>query len=184
MKITSTVLPGVLIIEPLIWEDDRGFFMEVFNSESFANVGLPANFRQDNFSRSVHGVLRGLHYQLLRPQGKLVSVLRGEVYDVVVDIRLGSPTFGRWFGKRLSGERQEFVWIPPGFAHGFCVLSEYADFSYKCTDTYQPNDDHGVIWCDQNLKIDWPVADPILSKKDRLYAPLDHSRTDLPQFTG
>lgn len=182
MKITPTNLPGVLILEPRVWDDGRGFFLETFNAERFASVGLPTHFPQDNFSRSVRGTLRGLHYQLRRPQGKLISVLSGHVYDVVVDIRRGSPTFGRWFGKHLTAEQREFIWIPPGLAHGFCVLSEFADFSYKCTDTYQPNDDHGVIWSDPGLGIDWPVSEPILSDKDQRYAPLSAARSDLPLF--
>lgn len=180
MNVTPTPLPGVLIIEPRQFCDERGFFMETFNARRFAAAGLPHEFPQDNFSHSAHGVLRGLHYQLRRPQGKLVHALHGEIYDVVVDIRRGSPTFGQWFGKRLSHRHREFLWIPPGFAHGFCVLSETADVVYKVTDVYEPDDDHGVLWSDPTLAIDWPTRSPILSPKDQRYGPLDPSRPDLP----
>src|SRR5688500_120569 len=130
MKVLETSLPGVLLVEPRVFRDDRGFFLESYNAERFAELGLPSTFRQDNHSHSVAGVLRGLHYQLRRPQGKLVSVIRGEVFDVAVDIRRGSPTFGKWFGTTLTEAEPRYLWIPPGFAHGFCTLSETADFVY------------------------------------------------------
>lgn len=182
MKIQQTSLPGVLVIEPRVFTDERGFFLETFNAERFAQHGLPSVFVQDNLSRSRAGVLRGLHYQLRRPQGKLVTVVTGEVFDVALDIRRGSPTFGRWYGRRLSGERPEFMWIPPGFAHGFCVLSPSADFLYKCTDVYVPTDDHGIVWNDPAVGIEWPTEAPRLSQKDSSLAVLDPSREDLPVY--
>lgn len=183
MKVTETTLPGVLHIEPRIFRDDRGFFLESFNTERFAAHGLPASFAQDNHSRSQGRVLRGLHYQLRRPQGKLVGAVRGRIFDVAVDIRVGSPTFGRWTGMMLDGESPSYLWIPPGFAHGFCACSDTVDVVYKCTDVYVPDDEHGVLWSDPAIGIEWPVADPILSPKDQRYAPLDPARTDLPRFT-
>ena len=182
MKVTPTSLPDVLLIEPRVFADERGFFYESFNAPRFAQHGLPTEWRQDNHSRSREGVLRGLHYQLRRPQGKLVTCIRGEVFDVAVDIRRGSPTFGTWTGVHLSGDKPQHLWIPPGFAHGFCVLSDVADFVYKCTDVYQGDDDRGVLWSDPGIGIDWPVADPALSEKDKRYLPLDASRADLPRY--
>ena len=167
MNVVETPLPGVLLLEPRVFGDDRGFFLETFNAARFAERGLPTTFVQDNHSRSAHGVLRGLHYQRRAPQGKLVSVVRGEVFDVAVDIRRGSQSYGRWFGMRLSEERRQLLWIPPGFAHGFCVLSERADFLYKCTTLYDAADDRGIRWDDPALGIAWPVSDPVLSAKDR-----------------
>ena len=184
MKVIATSLPGVCIIETRVFRDARGLFLETFNAERFAEHGLPATFRQDNHSRSARGVLRGLHYQLHRPQGKLVGVVQGEVFDVAVDIRRGSPTFGRWFGTVLSADSPRYVWIPPGFAHGFCVLSETADFVYKCTDVYAPDDDRGVLWSDREVAISWPLTDPTLSEKDRQLAPLSLDRDDLPGYTA
>lgn len=183
MKVHETSLPGVLLIEPRVFRDDRGFFLESFRDERFAEHGLPTHFRQDNHSRSSRGVLRGLHYQLTRPQGKLVTAIRGELFDVAVDIRVGSPTFGQWFGCTLSGDDPRYLWIPPGFAHGFCVLSDVADFTYKCTDVYVPSDEGGVMWDDPAVGIEWPIAAPLLSPKDERYAPLSASRADLPRFT-
>ena len=184
MKIIETPLPGVRIIEPRIFRDDRGFFLESYNADRFAAHGLPAEFRQDNHSHSRRGVIRGLHYQLRRPQGKLVSVVRGEVFDVAVDIRRGSPTFGRWFGTVLTEQEPRYLWIPPGFAHGFCTLSESADFVYKCTDVYTADDDRGVLWSDPGIGIEWPCADPVISSRDRQLEPLSLSRTDLPEYTS
>jgi dTDP-4-dehydrorhamnose 3,5-epimerase len=174
----------VLLIEPRVFEDDRGFFLESFNAGRFSEHGLPNVFPQENHSRSRRGVLRGLHYQLRRPQGKLVTVVRGEVFDVAVDIRRGSPCFGRWFATTLSGEQPRFLWIPPGFAHGYCVLSDSADFLYKCTETYAPDDDHGVLWSDRSVGIKWPVQQPFLSARDANLSPLSASRDDLPEFTA
>ena len=167
MKVRETPLPGVLIVEPKVFGDERGFFLETFNAARFAEHGLPTAFVQDNHSRSARGVLRGLHYQRRNPQGKLVSVVRGEVFDVAVDIRKGSPTFGRWFGETLRESEHRAIWIPPGFAHGFCVLSESADFLYKCTTLYDAADDRGIRWDDPALGIAWPLAEPTLSVKDR-----------------
>lgn len=166
VQIADTRLPGVVVLEPAAFGDSRGFFMELYHSRGYAELGLPAAFVQDNYSRSVCGVLRGLHYQLRHPQGKLVSVLEGEVFDVAVDIRRGSPTFGQWVGEVLSADNRRQLYIPPGFAHGFCVLSDTAGFLYKCTDFYHPEDDRGVNWADATLGIDWPISDPMLSKKD------------------
>jgi dTDP-4-dehydrorhamnose 3,5-epimerase len=182
VKILETTLPGVLVIEPRVFRDDRGFFLESFNAERFERYGLPTVFRQDNHSHSVKNVLRGLHYQLHRPQGKLVSVVRGRVFDVAVDIRRGSPTFGKWFGTELTEDEPRYLWIPPGFAHGFCTLSDVADFVYKCTDVYVGEDDRGVLWSDPAIGITWPVAQPLLSEKDQRMATLDGMRSDLPEY--
>jgi len=182
VNVIETSLPGVLLVEPRVFGDERGFFLESFNAERFGAHGLPTEFRQDNHSRSRGGVLRGLHYQLQRPQGKLVTAIRGEVFDVAVDIRRGSPHFGQWVGVTLSGDRPQYLWIPPGFAHGFCVLSDVADFVYKCTDVYVADDDRGVLWSDPAIGITWPLASPALSEKDTRYRTLDLSRSDLPEF--
>ena len=182
MKVIETALPGVVIIEPRVFTDARGFFLESFNATRFARHELPTEFRQDNHSRSAKGVLRGLHYQLRHPQGKLVGVVRGSVFDVAVDIRRGSETFGKWFGTILNDERPRYVWIPPGFAHGFCTLSDSADLVYKCTDVYVADDDRGVLWSDPTIGIQWPLDAPVLSDKDQLLAPLNTMRTDLPEF--
>ena len=167
MKISHTKLKGCVIIEPHVFGDERGFFLETFQAvryEQEAGIDLP--FFQDNHSRSARGVLRGLHFQKTKPQGKLVRVVRGEVYDVAVDIRKGSATFGEWEGIILSEDNKKQVWVPPGFAHGFIVLSETADFEYKCTDYYDPNDEGCILWNDPDLGIPWPVATPVLSTKD------------------
>ena len=169
MNIMPTEHPDVLLIEPDVFNDPRGFFMETFHAAKFAQAGLPTEFLQDNHSRSVRGVLRGLHYQLQHPQGKLMRVLTGEVYDVAVDIRKGSPRFGQWVGVVLSEANQRQLYVPPGFAHGFCTLSEQADFLYKCTDLYAPGDEYGIAWDDPALAIDWPPLDYLLSDKDRRY---------------
>ena len=166
MNVVETPLPGVLILEPKVFGDARGFFLETWNRRRHAEAGLPERFVQDNLSRSARGVLRGLHSQHPTAQGKLVSVLQGEVFDVAVDIRVGSPTFGRWAGVLLSGENIRQFWVPEGFAHGFVVTSESALFSYKCTDFYAPRDEVTVLWDDPDIGIDWPVASPTLSAKD------------------
>ncbi len=166
MKRNDTRLPGVYVLEPRVFGDARGFFYESFNAATYAELGIDAQFVQTNVSRSARGVLRGLHYQWPNPQGKLVSVLEGEVYDVVVDIRRGSPTFGRWEAAVLSAENHRHFWIPEGFAHGFCVLSEFATFTYQCTALYEPRADAAIRWNDAALAIDWPVSDPQLSDKD------------------
>lgn len=182
MKLYETSLPGVIIIEPKVYGDTRGFFFETFQYEKYKQHGITKPFVQDNISRSVKGVLRGLHYQMEQPQGKLVSVFRGAVFDVAVDIRLGSPTFGHWVGVELNDENHRQLYIPEGFAHGFAVLSDEVDFFYKCTDYYQPASERGVRWNDPNIGIQWPVKDPILSDKDSHYPCLNQVLPDqLPQ---
>lgn len=166
MKVVETRLPGCVVIEPAVFDDGRGYFFESWNAERFAQHGLPTAFVQSNVSRSSKGVLRGLHYQWPRPQGKLVSVLEGEVYDVAVDVRRGSPTFGRWEAVLLSAKNKKQFWIPEGFAHGFAVLSEQVLFSYLCTDVYVREADAALRWNDADIAVDWPVSAPILSGKD------------------
>lgn len=167
MKIIKTPLPGCLVIEPVVHGDARGFFYESFHAARFAQAGLPQSFVQTNVSRSAQGVLRGLHYQWPHPQGKLVSVLEGEVYDVAVDIRRGSPTFGQWAAAVLSADNKRHFWIPEGFAHGFAVLSEQATFVYQCTALYDREADAGIRWNDTQIGVDWPIAQPSLSDKDQ-----------------
>lgn len=169
MKITPTAIPDVLLVEPRVFGDARGFFFESFNRRAFQDAtGLDLDFVQDNHSRSTRGVLRGLHYQVQQPQGKLVRVVRGAVFDVAVDIRQGSSTFGRWTGTELSEDNHRQLWIPPGFAHGFLVLSESADFLYKTTDYYAPQHERCIAWNDPAIGIDWPTAvAPQLSAKDQ-----------------
>ena len=166
LSFVKTAIPGVLIIEPDIFKDDRGFFMETYHKGRYAKGGMDMPFAQDNHSHSRKGTLRGLHYQLKHPQDKLVYVITGEIFDVAVDIRRGSPTFGKWVGVHLSEENHRQIFIPKGFAHGFCVMSETADVIYKCTDLYAPDDDHGVYWADPDIGIEWPVEKPIISEKD------------------
>ena len=168
MKISETKLPGVLIIEPKVFGDERGFFKETFQSERYKDAGLTLEFVQDNHSRSPRGVLRGLHLQKTRPQGKLVSCPRGAVYDVAVDVDPDSATFGEFVGIELSEDNHIQFWIPPGYAHGFCVLTDVADFQYKCTDLYFPEDEGGLIWNDPDVGIPWPIDAPLLSEKDKL----------------
>ncbi len=173
MIIEQTRLPGVLVCKPRVYQDSRGFFMELWNERVYAEYGLDLRFVQGNLSYSRRGVLRGLHYQNPDPQGKLVSVLEGEVFDVAVDIRAGSPTFGEWFGLTLSAENRHQVYIPPGFAHGFVVTGETALFCYGCTNFYSPEGDGSIRWDDPDLGIPWPVEAPLLSEKDAA-APLLH----------
>ena len=168
MKVTETELPGVLLIEPKVFGDERGFFIESFQAERYREAGIELPFVQDNHSRSQRGVLRGLHFQKTRPQGKLVRVSRGAVYDVAVDINPDSPTCGRFVGVELNDENHRQLWIPPGYAHGFCVLSDIADFEYKCTDLYFPQDEGGLLWNDPEVAVPWPVEQPTLSAKDQL----------------
>jgi len=168
MKITETKLSGVLIIEPKVFGDSRGFFKETFQAERYREAGIEYTFVQDNYSRSQKGVLRGLHFQITKPQGKLVSCPKGAVFDVAVDIDPESTTYGQYVGVELTEENHKQMWMPPGYAHGFCVLSETADFLYKCTDYYDPSDEGGVIWNDPDVAIDWPIADPSLSNKDAI----------------
>lgn len=169
MNVTATSVADVLIIEPKVFGDERGFFFESFNQRAFnAATGTEFSFVQDNHSRSARGVLRGLHYQVVQPQGKLVRVVRGSVFDVAVDIRPGSPTFGKWFGLELSEHNNRQLWVPPGLAHGFLVLSDSADFLYKTTDYYAPAQERCIVWNDRELAIEWPLNDiaPVLSAKD------------------
>ena len=168
MKISHSKLKGCVIIEPRVFGDERGFFLETFQTVRYQQeAGIDLAFVQDNHSRSARGVLRGLHFQKTKPQGKLVRVVRGEVYDVAVDIRNGSPTFGEWEAVILSEDNKKQLWVPPGFAHGFVVLSDTADFEYKCTDYYDPTDEGSVLWNDPDLDIRWPIANPVLSTKDQ-----------------
>lgn len=184
MKVHQTELPGCLILEPRIFVDDRGYFYESFNSDSLEKIGLGLVWRQGNVSASIRGVLRGLHYQWPKPQGKLVSVTQGEVWDVAVDIRRGSPTFGKWAAAVLSQENKRHLWIPEGFAHGFVVLSESAIFTYLCTETYDTAADANIAWNDADLAIDWPVSSPSLSPKDAVAPFLSDIPEDrLPVFT-
>lgn len=165
----ETPIEGLYVIEPSVFPDDRGFFMESYNKRDFAEIGLEMEFIQDNHSHSKKGVLRGLHFQDKHPQGKLIRVVRGEVFDVAVDIRNGSPTFGRWYSVILSEENKRMFYVPKGFAHGFLVLSDEVDFLYKCTDYYYPQEDCGIIWNDPEIGIDWPLngIEPILSERDK-----------------
>jgi dTDP-4-dehydrorhamnose 3,5-epimerase len=166
MNVIQTQLPGVLIIEPKVFGDERGFFVECYQEPRYRDAGIELPFVQDNHSRSQYGVLRGLHFQRNRPQGKLVRVTRGAVYDVAVDINPESPTCGEFVGIELTADNHLQLWIPPGYAHGFCVLSDVADFQYKCTDLYYPEEEGGLIWNDPDVNIPWPVETPKLSEKD------------------
>jgi len=168
MNVTETQLAGVLIIEPKVFGDSRGFFKETFQAERYREAGIEHTFVQDNYSRSQKGVLRGLHFQITKPQGKLVSCPNGAVFDVAVDIDPESTTYGQYVGVELTEENHKQMWVPPGYAHGFCVLSATADFQYKCTDYYDPSDEAGVIWSDPDVAIEWPITDPSLSSKDAL----------------
>ncbi len=175
MKFISTEIPDVIVIEPRIWQDHRGFFMETWNRRPFAEAGINADFVQDNHTRSVQRTLRGLHYQVERPQGKLVRVTAGEIFDVVVDLRRSSPTFGRWVGRRLSDRNRLMLWVPAGFAHGFYVLSGVAECLYKCTDYYAPQLERTLAWDDAQIRIRWPLlpgSPPLLSAKDAQGVPL------------
>jgi dTDP-4-dehydrorhamnose 3,5-epimerase len=179
MKIVPTAIPGPLVFEPAVYGDDRGFFMESWNAEAFAAAGLDLRFVQDNHSRSAKGVLRGLHYQLQEPQGKLVRVVSGAVYDVAVDLRRSSPTFGQWAGVLLSAANRTMFWVPPGFAHGFLSLEDGTDFLYKCTAPYRPGDEHALLWNDPAIGIDWPLDGivPVLSAKDQVGVPLADAKS-------
>jgi len=185
VKRVESDLPGVCILEPVVHGDARGFFLEHYNARVFAKLGIPHVFVQDNHSRSGKGVLRGLHFQLGQPQAKLVRVIRGEVFDVAVDVRVGSPTFGKWTGVTLSEENKRLFFIPEGFAHGFYVLSESADFMYKCSDFYSPTEDRGILWSDPDINIAWPLdgTKPVVSKKDSEQPLLSKfSESDLPNY--
>ena len=185
MKVTETPLPGVLVIEPAIHGDSRGFFLETWHQDRYAACGITLPFVQDNLSRSGKGILRGLHLQCPHEQGKLVSVLDGVVFDVAVDVRVGSPSFGRWFGLELASASKQQLYIPPGFAHGFCATSDSALFAYKCTDVYDAASELGLAWNDPDIGIEWPIESPSLSAKDErapTLAELDRAR--LPRFEG
>lgn len=172
MNVVEMDLPGVKIVEPRVFGDPRGFFLETWNGPRYEGAGIGARFVQDNMSRSAQGVLRGLHLQHPHGQGKLVWAVEGEVFDVAVDVRVGSPTFGRWVGLRLSADNKRQLWVPPGFAHGFCVTSDHATVSYKCTTLYDPSSEVGVAWNDASIGITWPVRDPLVSEKDAAALPL------------
>lgn len=167
MKFTPTKLPEVIIIEPDVYKDSRGFFLESYQEKKYQEGGVKTQFVQDNHSNSIKNTLRGLHAQVKQPQGKLIRVIEGEVFDVAVDIRLKSPTFKAWVGVTLSQQNFKQIYIPPGFAHGFCVLSDSAQFEYKCTAYYDPADELTILWSDPEIGIDWPIAEPILSDKDK-----------------
>lgn len=180
MKFTTAKIPDVIIIEPQVFGDSRGFFMETWHSRKFSEAGIHAEFVQDNHSKSGQGVLRGLHYQIRQPQGKLIRVVSGEVFDVAVDLRRSSPHFGCWVGEYLSAENQRMLWIPPGFAHGFYVISESAEFVYKCTDYYSCEHERCLKWNDPEVAIDWPLVDgrpPLLSVKDMAGMMLNNADT-------
>ena len=180
MQVIDTPLDGVKLIEPKVFGDARGFFLESWNEAAFASAGIDASFVQDNHSRSSRGVLRGLHYQLEKPQGKLVRVVNGAVFDVVVDMRQSSPSFGQWAGYELSAANHRMLWVPPGFAHGFVTLEDGTDFLYKCTELYAPRDEQCLAWNDQDVAVDWPLAgmEPMISDKDRAGKPF----ADVPKF--
>ncbi|HIF9315353.1 TPA: dTDP-4-dehydrorhamnose 3,5-epimerase [Photobacterium damselae] len=181
MKIIKTKLKDCVIIEPKVFGDERGFFMETYHESRYINVGIKERFVQDNRSRSTQNVLRGLHFQKTKPQGKLVTVIHGEVFDVAVDLRPESETFGEYEAVILSGENKLQFYVPPGFAHGFCVLSESADFQYKCTDYYDPNDESGLRWDDPRINIEWPLSNPLLSDKDKIQPLLNEIENNLKQ---
>ena len=187
MNIITTNLPGVIVIEPKVYVDKRGFFLETFREDVLLQAGINVHFVQDNHTRSSQGVLRGLHYQMTQTQGKLVRVAAGSVFDVVVDVRSGSPTFGQWYGTELNEDNIKMIYVPPGFAHGFVVLSETADFIYKCTDYYHPESEQGVAWDDPDLNIDWSIAEIAekisLSDKDKQNVKLkDQPAEKLPAY--
>ena len=187
MNIITTNLPGVIVIEPKVYVDKRGFFLETFREDVLLQAGINAHFVQDNHTRSSQGVLRGLHYQMTQTQGKLVRVAAGSVFDVVVDVRSGSPTFGQWYGTELNEDNIKMIYVPPGFAHGFVVLSETTDFIYKCTDYYHPESEQGIAWDDPDLNIDWSIAEIAekisLSDKDKQNVKLkDQPAEKLPAY--
>jgi len=181
MKIENTSLDGVKLISPTVYEDDRGYFFESYKTPLFEEHGLPHSFVQDNEAKSEKGVLRGLHYQLAHPQGKLIRVVSGAILDVAVDIRKGSPTFGQFESKILNSENKKMLYVPEGFAHGYLVLSDEAIVTYKCTDVYYPDDQHGILWNDPNIGIHWDIDNPILSEKDKIL-PLLKNQTNLPIY--
>ncbi len=184
MKVEETRLPGVVLVKPDVHRDPRGFFIETYHAERYAKAGLDARFVQDNHSRSAAGTLRGLHLQHPKAQAKLVRVLQGSVFDVAVDVRVGSPHFGQWVGAELTAENQHQLYVPAGFAHGFAVTSEFADFEYKCSDLYAPDCELVVRWDDPAIGIDWPIEAPTLSARDAEAAPLADLEASLPRYAG
>jgi dTDP-4-dehydrorhamnose 3,5-epimerase len=184
LKCSQTAIAGVMVFTPDVFPDPRGFFMETYHEKKYRDLGLSRTFVQDNHSHSCRGTLRGLHYQCRHPQAKLVTVMRGKVFDVAVDIRRGSPTFGQWVGQVLSEENRLQMFVPEGFAHGFCVMSEAADVLYKCTDFYSSSDDRGIVWSDPAIGIKWPIPQPLLSDKDSRHPLLANvPPCDLPAFS-
>jgi dTDP-4-dehydrorhamnose 3,5-epimerase len=184
VKVVPTDIPDVLVVEPDVHADGRGFFVETYHAERYSQHGIHGPFVQDNHSRSVARTLRGLHLQLRRPQGKLVRVIEGEIYDVAVDVRRGSPTFGKWIGVTLTAENFRQCYVPPGFAHGFCVVSAVAQVEYKCTDLYDAASEIGIAWNDPALAIAWPVGDPLLSPRDSAHKTLADLGNQLPLWHG
>jgi dTDP-4-dehydrorhamnose 3,5-epimerase len=184
VRFTELDLKGVTLVEPDIYEDARGMFLETYHERKYRDGGITGPFVQDNYSYSVQGTLRGLHYQLNQAQGKLVAAVEGTIFDVAVDIRRGSPTFGRWIGVELSAGNRRQLYVPPGFAHGFCVTSERAGVTYKVTEFYSPQDERGIRWNDPGIGIRWPVAHPLLSAKDQAYKTLAEMSTQLPAYVG
>jgi len=184
VRFTETELAGVIVVDPDVHRDGRGYFVEIYHAEKYGAAGIDGPFVQDNYSMSTAGTLRGLHLQLRRPQGKLIRVISGEIFDVAVDVRVGSPTFGRWTSVALSADNFRQCYIPPGFAHGFCVVSEVAQVEYKCTDLYDPASEVGVAWNDPAIGIKWPIEAPILSTRDRQHPPLAQLVGSLPQFVA
>ena len=182
MKVTETNLPGVLIIEPKVFQDARGFFLETFSASRYEAEGIVGPFVQDNHSRSLKGTVRGLHLQVTKPQGKLMRAVSGSMLDVAVDVRVGSPNFGQWTSALLSGDNFRQLFVPPGFAHGFAVLSDVVDVEYKCTDYYDPQDELTVLWNDPAIGIEWPVMEPTLSARDRSALPLAELMGRLPRY--
>jgi dTDP-4-dehydrorhamnose 3,5-epimerase len=184
VRVSPLGIPGLLLIEPDVHRDGRGFFLETYHERKYREAGIPAAFVQDNRSSSTRGILRGMHGQLRRPQGKLVACLGGEIHDVAVDARPGSAHFGKWVGVRLTGDGFRQFYIPPGFLHGFCVLSERAEVAYKCTTLYDPDDEIGVVWNDPDLAIEWPCEAPVLSERDKSYPRFAEVRDRLEAYRG
>lgn len=187
MKVVQTPLPGVIVFEPKRHADSRGFFLETYREDTLEEAGINERFVQDNHSQSSHGVLRALHFQLTQPQGKLVRVTRGAVFDVAVDVRSGSPTFGQWYGTTLDEDNMRMVYVPPGFAHGFLVLSDFADFIYKCTAYYHPQSEQGILWDDPDIGVEWPVnsGNILLSERDKQNSVLKNQpEMFLPLYSG
>jgi dTDP-4-dehydrorhamnose 3,5-epimerase len=182
VKFVRSAIPAVVIIEPDVHRDPRGFFLETYHLDKYTAGGIPGTFVQDNHSRSTAGTIRGLHLQLRRPQGKLIRVIEGEIFDVAVDVRLGSPSFGRWVGVTLSADNFKQCYIPPGFAHGFAVVSAVAQVEYKCTDFYDPGGELGIAWNDPEIGVAWPVAQPVLSERDHHHPSLSAVAGRLPRF--